>query len=244
MNPLYIRSLSVVPSEEMDEYLLDIPAVQALIHEPLELKRPVTILVGENGTGKTTLLEALALASGFQAEGGSRHYNRDQIRNGSNLSTCLRVKRGPVRPSDGFYLKTENYYQTISYVDELEESYSTGYASYGGDSLHHSSHGEGLLKLVQNRFYGNGIYLLDEPEAALSPMRQLSLIVELKRLEEQRSQIVLATHSPILMAFPGAQVFLLNGEGIRETDYRETEHFQTSKLFLENPEQMLHYLLP
>lgn len=243
MPSLYVRRLSVRPTEAMDAYLTEIPAVQALTRESLELTSPVAILVGENGTGKTTLLEALALACGFQAEGGSRHFNARQTRSGSNLADHLILGRSPARPRDGFYLKAENFYQTISYVDELEREDSTDYAAYGGKSLHERSHGEGFLELIQNRFVGHGLYLLDEPEAALSPMRQLTLLVEMKRLQDAGSQIILATHSPMLMAYPGAQVLLLDEAGIRSVDYRDTEHYQTTKLFLDNPEQMLHYLL-
>ena len=237
MNTLYIKNLYVRSGEELEPYLLHIPAVQQLLREDLSIDSPVTILVGENGSGKTTLLEAVAVASGFQAEGGSRFFNRSQSKPASNLHENLVVARGK-RPADGYFLKAENYFQTISYVDETE-----AWDSYGGQSLHHRSHGEGFLDLVQNRFSGHGLYLLDEPEAALSPMRLLTLMVEISRLVELHSQFILATHSPILMAYPGAQVLQLDEEGIHRMDYRQTEHYQVTKMFLENPELMLHHLL-
>lgn len=152
----------------------------------------------------------------------------------------------PVRTryfKDGFFLRAESFYNAASYVDELQKEDPSTLFSYGGTSLHKQSHGESFLALVQNRFGGDGLYILDEPEAALSPSRLLTLMGEIARLVEAHSQFIISTHSPILMAFPNARIYLLDEGGIRAVDYHETEHFCLTKRFLNDPEGMLHYLL-
>jgi predicted ATPase len=210
----------------------------------LEFDRPVTFLVGENGTGKSTLLEGVAVACGFNPEGGTRNFTFSTRATHSCLGEYLTPARRRY-PKDGFFLRAESFYNVATNIDEMEESpWGSGILkSYGGKSLHRQSHGESFLALVQNRFGGEGLYLLDEPEAALSPARLLTLMAEMDALVKADSQFVVATHSPILMAFPNARIYLLDGEGIRPADYRETEHYQLTRQFLENPERMLHYLL-
>ena len=205
-----------------DSYLQDIPAIKGL--SLLELRQPVTFLVGENGSGKSTLLEAVALALGFNPEGGSRNFAFSTRDTHSGLHDYLRLHRGPYRPKDGFFLRAESFYNTATEVEEL------------------SSHGESFLSLVHNRFRGQGIYLLDEPEAALSPARQLTLLAEIHRLVSAGSQLVIATHSPILMAYPQGEILLLGEEPIHPVGYRETEHYQITKSFLDHPERMLRIL--
>ena len=228
-----------------DSYLQDIPAIKGL--SLLELRQPVTFLVGENGSGKSTLLEAVALALGFNPEGGSRNFAFSTRDTHSGLYNYLRLHRGPYRPKDGFFLRAESFYNTATEVEELSKRSLSAppeefYRNYGGKSLHHQSHGESFLSLVHNRFRGQGIYLLDEPEAALSPARQLTLLAEIHRLVSAGSQLVIATHSPLLMAYPQGEILLLGEGPIRPVEYRETEHYQITKSFLDHPERMLRIL--
>ena len=227
-----------------DQYLEDIPAIEGL--SLLEFHQPVTFLVGENGTGKSTLLEAVALALGFNPEGGSRNFSFSTRDTHSGLYNYLRLHRGPYRPKDGFFLRAESFYNTATEVERLADSglssSSDFLQGYGGKSLHHQSHGESFLSLVHSRFRGQGIYLLDEPEAALSPARQLTLLAEIHRLVEDGSQLLIATHSPILMAYPKGEILLLGDGPIHPVEYRETEHYQITKSFLDHPERMLRIL--
>lgn len=182
---------------------------------------------------------------GLQPRGGSRNFAFSTRDTHSGLHNYLRLHRGPYRPKDGFFLRAESFYNVSSEVDRLA-NYQPGdglYQSYGGKSLHHQSHGESFLSLVHHRFWGQGIYLLDEPEAALSPARQLTLLAELHRLVQAGSQLVIATHSPLLMAYPQGEILLLGEGPIRPVEYRETEHYQITKSFLDSPERMLRILL-
>lgn len=224
-------------------YLRDLPVVRHLRQAgTLRFRAPVTFLVGENGTGKSTLLEAIAVAAGFNAEGGTRNFDFATRSTHSELHRCIVLGRCAY-PKDGFFLRAESFYNFATNVDQLEREMPGLLESYGGVSLHGQSHGESFLSLVLNRFGGQGLYLLDEPESALSPMRQLSLLVALNELVKRDSQLIIATHSPLLMAFPGAEVLELSDDGIRSVDYRETEHYRVTRQFLEQPERMLHYLL-
>jgi len=239
---LFLRQIHLSPNNPPAGYLAEIPAVLFLASgHPLSFSRPVTFLVGENGSGKSTLLEAIAVALGFNPEGGSIHFSFSTHDTHSSLGQLLKITRGPYRPKDGFFLRAESFYNTAAYLDDLEREFSGALRSYGGKSLHAQSHGESFLSLVTNRFGGHGIYLLDEPEAALSPSRQLTLLAEIHRLA-QDSQLIIATHSPILMAYPDAQILQFDGDGIHEIEYHETEHYQITKAFLQNPERMLRIL--
>lgn len=225
-------------------YLNVLPAVNWLKDHRLMLDSPVTFLVGENGSGKSTLLEAIAVACGFNAEGGTRNFTFSTRATHSELGEYITVARRRY-PRDGFFLRAESFYNVATNIDEMDEDFSYGpkvIESYGGVSLHHQSHGESFLALVQNRFGGNGLYLLDEPEAALSPTRQLTLLGEMHQLAKQDSQFIVATHSPILMAYPGARIYQLSENGIEPVQYQETEHYQLTRRFLEDPERMLRYL--
>ncbi|MCI8573624.1 MAG: AAA family ATPase [Oscillibacter sp.] len=211
----------------------------------LEFDRPVTFLVGENGIGKSTLLEAVAVACGFNPEGGTRNFSFSTRATHSVLGDYLTPARKRY-PRDGFFLRAESFYNVATNIDEMDELVGGDprlIDSYGGVSLHQQSHGESFLALVQNRFGGEGLYLLDEPEAALSPSRLLTLLAEMDRLVKADSQFIVSTHSPILMAFPNARIYELNENGVRAVAYKETEHYQLTRRFLENPERMLRYLL-
>lgn len=219
-----------------------LPAVRALAAMPyLALTAPVTFLVGENGSGKSTLLEGIAVAYGFNPEGGSRNFSFSTRDTHAPLHEHLRLSR-PGFPRDSFFLRAESFYNAASYVDALDTD-GTLRAQYGGLSLHEQSHGESFLALIQNRFRGHGLYLLDEPEAALSPTRQLTLLGRIHELVKERSQLLIATHSPILLSYPGAQILQLSARGIEEAVYEETEHYRVTRSFLENPERMLGMIL-
>ena len=232
---------------DRDSYLSRLPAVRALAErgeEGLSFSKPVTFLVGENGTGKSTLLEAIAVACGFNAEGGTRNFHFSTRDTHSSLCQAITVARTDY-PRDGFFFRAESFYNVATNIDEMDEEFSFGSPvidSYGGVSLHEQSHGESFLALVEHRFGGWGLYLLDEPEAALSPTRMMSLLVLLHRLVEEHSQFVIATHSPILMAYPGARIYQLSQQGIEPVAYRDTEHYQITRRFLEAPERMLELL--
>lgn len=241
----YILSAGMKEPLPDGSYLRDLPVVQHLEHSPIEFKRRITFIVGENGSGKSTLVEGIASAFGFNPEGGSLNYSFETRATHSELWRHLRLSKLK-RPKDGFFLRAESFYNASSYLEELDEIPASAppvLDAYGGVSLHKMSHGEGFLKLVQNRFYGNGLYILDEPEAALSPMKIMTLICEIDRLAKADSQFIIATHSPMLMAMPDAEVLFIDNDGVSSVDYRETEHFLTTKLFLEDPDRMLGYLL-
>lgn len=242
---LYLRHMELlrdkVPSFET--YPFNLPAVRSL--ERLTFQNQVTFLVGENGTGKSTLLEGIAAAWGFNPEGGTLNFSFDTRPSHSNLHEFIRIARGTLRPKDGFFLRAESYYNVASYIDQLDQEPGGPPIkdSYGGKSLHEQSHGESFFATFIHRFRGRGIYILDEPEAALSPLRQMSLIVRIHELVQQNSQFIIATHSPILMSYPKADIFLLEGEGIRQTALEDTEHYTVTKAFMNDREGMLKALL-
>ena len=160
----------------------------------------------------------------------------------AELYRSLVLQRGPRRPRDGFFLRAESFYNVATEIDRLDEIAPLK-GAYGGRSLHEQSHGESFLALVLNRFSGSGLYLLDEPEAALSPARQLALLAALDGLVRKNSQFLIATHSPLLLAYPNAEIFVLSERGIEKTPYRQTEPYLLTKRFLEAPERMLNELL-
>lgn len=246
MERKYIESVFLDKPIDKDSYLQNIPAVKYLIDgNKIDFNRNVTVLVGENGTGKSTLIEAIAIACGFNAEGGTRNFSFSTAKAHSDLYKHLVISRRNTS-KDGFFLRAESFFNVASNIDELDKIAAPApsiISSYGGVSLHNQSHGESFLSLVKNRFSGNGLYILDEPEAALSPMRLLVLLSEMHRLVQNNSQFVIATHSPFLMAFPNATVLELSNDGICEVNYKETEHYKTSKAFFDGPDRLMHYLL-
>jgi predicted ATPase len=200
--------------------------------------------VGENGSGKSTLLEAIAVSCGFNAEGGTRNFRFGTRSSHSDLHRYIRVAKGIRKPKDGFFLRAESFYNVATEIERLD---SEGMGprvidSYGGKSLHEQSHGESFLALMMNRFGGDGLYILDEPEAALSPQRQLAALARIHDLVQAGSQFIIATHSPILMAYPEAHIYACSTDGIELIDYYDTEHYRVMRDFVVNPKRMLDVL--
>lgn len=236
-NNEFISFISLKDTIPESSYLHDLAVVKHLMNnDRLYFSNDVTFLVGENGSGKSTLIEAIAVAYGYNAEGGSRNFNFSTRNSHSDLCEKITISRKN-HPKDGFFLRAESFYNVASNIDEIQATHN-----YGGISLHNQSHGESFLTLVQERFWGNGLYILDEPEAALSPMKLLTLMAEIDRLVKDNSQFIIATHSPILMAFPNALIYEITEDGIKKTNYKNTEHYQITRRFLENPERILKYL--
>lgn len=234
----YLTGIRLNGTPDASSYLSNLAVVRYLQSvDKLDFLKSVTFLVGENGTGKSTLLESIAVALGFNPEGGSRDFSFSTKESHSELYQYLTTIKSSY-PKDGFFLRAESFYNTASYLDR-----NSTMQRYGGVSFHEQSHGESFLSLVTNRFEGNGIYLLDEPEAALSPQRLMTLIVAIDDLVKNNSQFIIATHSPILMAYPNAEILQLSDSGIEKVEYRETEHYKITKQFIDRPEQMLKYLL-
>ena len=238
--------LSYISSPPQYEgYLQQIPSLNKGLQ--LRLKNNVTFFVGENGSGKSTLLEAIAEQCGFSLRGGNRNHN---LNTGwrfegyeTPLARQLQVGWTPKRITDGFFMRAESFFNFASYIDELAVDDNRILKAYGGRSLHEQSHGESFLSLFSNQFE-NGVYILDEPEAALSPARILAFMAVISQLEKNgRAQFIIATHSPMLICYPGATIYQFDESGVHETTYQETEHFTLTKSFLDNPELYLRYLM-
>lgn len=247
LSDLYVTGVKLDREIPAESYLYNLPAIRHLREtDELPIRKRVTFFVGENGIGKSTLIEAIAVSMGFNPEGGTRNFNFSTADSHSELYQYLTVCKGVKRNRDGFFLRAESFYNVASNIDEMDAEPSLGapvIQSYGGVSLHKQSHGESFMALAENRFGGQGLYLLDEPEAALSPSRLMRLICLIDDLVKRDSQFIISTHSPILMAFPEAEVLELSEAGIFAVPYQETEHFRTTKQFMNAPEQMLKYLL-
>lgn len=225
-----------------------LPAIRSL--ERLEFHPKVTFLVGENGSGKSTLLEAIAVAYGLNPEGGGKNFNFATRKSHSKLDEAIRLAKSINIPRSDYFLRAESFYNVASQIEHLDKDKPGAYFkppplidAYGGKSLHEQSHGESFFALFQNRFKENGLYLMDEPEAAVSPKRQLQFLSILHNHVRNGCQFVIATHSPIIMAYPDSRIYLLDGQGIRTVKYEETEHFLVTRGFLANPKRSLSELL-
>lgn len=236
-NKPYLVRVSLRPDVEpnYDEYPFNVPAVREL--EEIEFHPNVTFFVGENGSGKSTVLEAIAVALGFGAEGGTKNVQFRTVESVSPLHEALRLIRGVPQPRDGYFLRAESFFNVASYMDEV------GYTDSYGGSLHTRSHGESFMAVLVNKLKGNGIYLFDEPEAALSPSRQLAALSAMHQLVEDSSQFVIATHSPILLSYPNARIIQFDRSGLSAVAYEDTEHYIITRDFLNNYPRRLEQLL-
>ncbi|MBS1879276.1 MAG: AAA family ATPase [Actinobacteria bacterium] len=238
----FLRAVEVgepMDGEDRDGFPWTLPAVAALA-EGLALDPAVTYLVGENGSGKSTLIEALAVAAGLNPEGGSRNFSYSTRSSHSALGKALRLVRNTRRPKTDFFLRAESFFTAATYLESLPEN---PLMAYGGKSLHEQSHGESFLALLVNRFGPDGLYLLDEPEAALSAQNCLTCLRRMHELVEAGSQFVVATHSPILLAYPGATIYECGDRGLERIEYEDADSVRLTRGFLESRERFLDRLL-
>lgn len=222
--------------ENPKSFPFSIPSISAI--NDVEFHADVTFIVGENGSGKSTLVEAIAFALGFGAEGGTKNVQTSSTDDLSLLSRHIKLERSFKRPRDSYFLRAESFYNVATFMDDV------GYlGGYGDKSLHARSHGEAFWSVLCDKLRGNGLYIFDEPEAALSPSRQLAAITRIHELVGLESQFIIATHSPILMSYPRAKILSLDANGLNEVQYQETEHYQVTRDFLNRHETMLRYLM-
>ncbi|MBP1206738.1 putative ATPase [Duganella sp. 1411] len=220
---------------DWDRHPYNVPAVREL--ESISFHADVTFFIGENGAGKSTLLESIALALGFSMEGGTKSVRLNTAGEAAPLYQSLRLSKSFMKPRDEYFFRAESFHNVATYMEEV------GYLDGYGGSLHSRSHGEAFMAVLLNKFKGNGLYLLDEPEAALSPNRQLAALSAIHQLVQQDSQFIIATHSPILLAYPNAKILLFDGAGITEVAYEDTEHFAITRDFLNHYPRRLQQLL-
>ncbi|MBS5080817.1 MAG: AAA family ATPase [Clostridiales bacterium] len=249
MDHKYIRSIKIEwEKTDPDVYYREIEALTSI--KELDFEHNITFFVGENGSGKSTLLEAIAVAYGFNPEGGSVHYNFSSKDTHTDLWKYVRIVKGIRKAKDGFFLRAESFYNVATQMEELARTTVGGsmmdpgfLSGYGGKSLHHQSHGESFLAIVQNRFRGDGVYILDEPEAALSPQRQLTLLLYIDQLAKEGSQFIIATHSPILLGMPDAGIYSFDDNSISSINYEDAECYQVMEMFINHREVILERLL-
>lgn len=220
---------------EEDTYLMNIEALKGM--ERLNFSNAITFFVGENGSGKSTLLEAIAVAHGFNPEGGTKNYLFSTYDTHSELCNVVRIVKGYRREKWGYFLRAESFYN----VATQEEEYAD--LEHPSAKYHEKSHGESFLALAQNNLQPNGLYFFDEPEAALSPQRQLTLLMEIYKCAKAGSQFFIVTHSPILLGIPNAEILSFNNGRIHTCSYEETDSYQVTEMFINNRKILLERLL-
>lgn len=248
MNGPMLATVKVTFADTVDfnQYPFSLNIVKNL--QEIEFPTQVTFLVGENGAGKSTILEAIASKAGFGAEGGSKNIafktSEEKTYVGAqNLAEQLTLSWRS-KPKNGYFFRAESFFNVANYIDYIaQQGGEAAYAPYGGKSLHEQSHGESFLSFFKNRLGNGGFFIFDEPEAALSPQRQLSLMVIIHEMcKNTNAQFIIATHSPILLAYPNSTIYSCDSDTLTRIEYKDTEHYQITKQFLDNPSRYLHYL--
>jgi predicted ATPase len=240
----YLQEISLRKDaiESTDHFPFNIPAIREM--PVIRFHEDVTFIVGENGSGKSTFIEAVAQFLGLSKEGGSEHTTQIESKPDSMLFKYLQGSRSYRRPRESFFLRAESLYNVATYLENVYEHEKDKFKKiYGVDSLHECSHGESFLAIMANRLGGNGLYIFDEPEAALSPTRQLSALSLIDGLVRKNSQFIIATHSPILLAYPNASIYQFDENGIRKITYEESEIFTVTRSFLNNHQYMVERLM-
>lgn len=245
MNHNYIQSIKIDWNKiEEDSYLRDIPALAHI--KEMNFEKNITFFVGENGTGKSTLLEAIACAYGFNPEGGTLNYRFSTFDDVSRLYDAVRLSKGfrKLNANAAYFFRAESFFNVASKAEDYRDvtPKELYYSRYGGKSLHEQSHGESFLAYFQS-FSQNGLYLMDEPEAALSPQRQLTLFIQIVKMAQAGSQFLIATHSPILLGIPGADIISFDYGEVHKCEYEDTESFQITEMFINNRELLIKRLL-
>jgi len=221
-------------------YLKSIPAISNL--EELTFEKNITFFVGENGTGKSTLLEAIAVAYGFNPEGGTINFRFSTYNDVSELGNAVRISKGIGKASFGYFFRAESFFNMASKAEEYDNEIYSGYSSYGHNNLHSQSHGESFLAFFQ-KYNGQGLYIMDEPEAALSPQRQLTLLMQIVNMAQKGSQFIIVSHSPIMLGIPGADIISFDDSELHRCEYEDTESYQVTEMFINNRKALLNQLL-
>jgi len=243
MNQNYIKRICIDWNKiSRSSYLQEILAIRQL--KELEFQKNITFFVGENGTGKSTLLEAIAVAYGFNPEGGTLNYRFSTYDDVSELGEAIKVEKGFLRPRNSYFFRAESFFNVASKAEDYRDitPKEVYYKRYGGKALHEQSHGESFLAYFQS-FDEPGLYIMDEPEAALSPQRQLTLFIQIARMAEKGAQFIIASHSPILLGIPGADIYTFDDGKVECCDYMETESYQVMEMFINNREVLVKRLL-
>ena len=231
MSHIYLSEIvNLHEPSHSDGYPFNIPAIKSI--KSLKFTTEVTYFIGENGSGKSTLLEAIAIKMGMNAEGGGRNFNFSTNATHSILEEELKCVKTPYRLYDNFFYRAESFYNAITYLESLKDGGNPFFA-YGAENLHHCSHDEGMVRLIENRLEC-GFYIFDEPEAALSYQNQLRFLLWMKRAVDAGSQLIVSTHSPVILAYPGAAIYLLNQDGIQKTSYEESYIYNDMRSFVNN----------
>lgn len=240
---MYIKKIQYIRPHDCSKYPFNLEVLNGF--DSIDLDNKVTFFVGENGSGKSTLIEAIAVSYGFNSEGGSVNFNFSTRNSTSELYKNIVLQKNFNKPRDSFFLRAESFYNVateIEVLDRIPAAASRIIDAYGGKSLHEQSHGESFLILMNKRFCGNGLYILDEPEAALSPEKQLSFLARLHELVNANSQFIIATHSPIILSYPYSTIYSIENGGIIRKEYEDTSQYQFMKMFINNYKQILHHL--
>ncbi len=230
----YIKEFTFLFDKKESGYPFSLPVIRC--NEKFDVDHKVTIFIGENGSGKSTLLEALAVGYGLNAEGGNKNYMFSTKDTHSKLSDYIRISRGYMGPTESFFFRAESYYNVKTYMEDIG-------IRYGKKAMHDYSQGESFLVLLKERLHGNGLYIFDEPEVALSPQSQMAMLCKMRELEKKNSQFIIATHSPIIMSYPNSTIYSIEEDGrVKAVKYEETEHYMIYKMFLDNYHRMYDLL--